>query len=101
LRRGQNVWREPRQLLQLSGAEFVELREADWCCGSAGTQMLTHYENSMQILTRKMQNVAETDAAIIATGCPGCQLQLGLGVQRAGLKIKVKHPIQLLDQAYQ
>ena len=101
LRRGQNVWREPRQLLQLAGAELVELREADWCCGSAGTQVITHYEDSMQILARKMQNVAETDAAIITTGCPGCQLQLGLGAQRAGLKMQVKHPIQLLDRAYQ
>jgi glycolate oxidase iron-sulfur subunit len=101
LRRGQNVWREPRQLLQLAGAEFVELREADWCCGSAGTQMITHYENSMRILARKIQNVAETGAAILATGCPGCQLQLGLGAQRAGLNISVKHPVQILDQAYQ
>jgi glycolate oxidase iron-sulfur subunit len=101
LRRGQNVWREPRQLLQLAGAEFVELHEADWCCGSAGTQMITHYESSMQILARKMQNVLETDAAIITTGCAGCQLQLGLGAQRAGLKLMVKHPIQILDHAYQ
>jgi glycolate oxidase iron-sulfur subunit len=101
LRRGQNVWREPRQLLQLAGAELIELREADWCCGSAGTQVITHYEGSMQILAHKMQNVAETEAAIVTTGCPGCQLQLGLGAQRAGLKIVVQHPIQLLDRAYQ
>jgi glycolate oxidase iron-sulfur subunit len=101
LRRGQNIWREPRQLLQLAGAELIELREADWCCGSAGTQAITHYDNSMQILARKMQNVAETGAATITTGCPGCQLQLGLGAQRLGLKIMVKHPVQILDQAYQ
>lgn len=100
LRRGQNVWREPRRLLQLAGAEFVELREADWCCGSAGTQAITHYDSSMQILSRKMQNVAATDAAIITAGCPGCQLQLGLGAQRAGLKMQIAHPIQLLDRAY-
>ena len=49
LRRGQNVWREPRRLLQLAGAELGELREANWCCGSAGTQAITHYEGSMQV----------------------------------------------------
>jgi len=54
----------------------------------------------MQILARKMQNVADTDASIITAGCPGCQLQLGLGAQRAGLKMQVQHPIQLLDRAY-
>jgi len=101
LRRGQNVWRDPRQLLQLAGAELVELRESDWCCGSAGTQVLTHYKSSMQILSRKMQNVAETEAAVVTAGCPGCQLQLGLGVQRAVLRMQVMHPIQLLDRAYQ
>jgi glycolate oxidase iron-sulfur subunit len=101
LRRGQNVWKQPRQLLQLSGAELVEMRESDWCCGSAGTQAITHYHDSMQILSRKMQNVARTDATVIASGCPGCQMQLGLGVQRENLPMQVIHPIQLLDRAYQ
>ncbi len=100
LRRGQGVWKQPRQLMQLAGAEFIELRESDWCCGSAGTQAITHYHGSMQVLSRKMQNVADTDTEVVAAGCPGCQLQLGLGVQRAGLKMRVMHPIQLLDQAY-
>jgi glycolate oxidase iron-sulfur subunit len=101
LRRGQGVWREPRKLIELTGAELVELREADWCCGSAGTQILTHHDASVKILARKMENVAATDANIIASGCPGCHLQLRLGVQRAGLEMTVQHPIQLLDRAYQ
>jgi glycolate oxidase iron-sulfur subunit len=100
LRRGQNVWRQPRQLLQLAGCEFAEMKEPDWCCGSAGTQALTHHGTSMQILSRKMSNAADTDAPVIATGCPGCQLQLGLGVQRAGLEAQVVHPVQVLDWAY-
>ncbi len=100
LRRGQGVWKQPRQLMQLAGADFIELRESDWCCGSAGTQAITHYHGSMQVLSRKMENVADTDTEVVAAGCPGCQLQLGLGVQRAGLKMRVMHPIQLLDQAY-
>ncbi len=100
LRRGQGVWRQPRQLIQLAGAELVELREADWCCGSAGTQVITHYHGSMQVLSRKMRNVAATGAEVLASGCPGCQLQLGLGVQRAGLTMQVLHPVQLLDRAY-
>ena len=101
LRRGQGVWKQPRALLQMiDGVEFVELPEADWCCGSAGSQVITHPETSLRVLERKMNNLAGTQAGIIASGCPGCQMQLTLGIQRAGLDVKVVHPIELLDQAY-
>jgi glycolate dehydrogenase iron-sulfur subunit len=101
LRRGQNVWKEPRELLQLiDGLEFVELPEADWCCGSAGSQLITHYETSLKVLKRKMDNLASTRVEYIASGCPGCQMQLNVGVQREGLDVQVVHPIELLDRAY-
>jgi glycolate oxidase iron-sulfur subunit len=101
LRRGQNVWKEPRALLQMiDGLEFVELPEADWCCGSAGSQLITHYETSRKVLKRKTGNIASTGADYIASGCPGCQMQLNVGMQRSGLNVKVVHPIVLLDLAY-
>jgi glycolate oxidase iron-sulfur subunit len=100
--RAQNVADQPRQLLNLiPGLELVEMKEADLCCGGAGSYNLTHYETSMKILDRKMTNIAATGADLIATGCPGCQMQLRLGVKRKGLGARVVHPIELLDQAYQ
>jgi len=102
LRRGQNLWKEPRELLKLiDGVEFVELPEADWCCGSAGSQLITHYETSLKVLKRKTDNLASTGAEYIASGCPSCQMQLNVGVQREGLDVKVVHPIVLLDRAYE
>jgi Fe-S oxidoreductase len=99
--RGQKIKDQPRRLLQMiPGLKLVEMKEADWCCGSAGTQIITHYHNSMALLDRKIDNVANTGADVVASGCPGCQLQLGLGVQRRGLDMKVKHPVQLLAEAY-
>lgn len=99
--RGQGVSAEPRRLLKLiPGVEFVEMKEANWCCGGAGTYMLTHHETSMGILDRKMANAGATNAEVVASGCPTCQMQLSYGVKRAGLKMKVTHPIALLDQAY-
>ena len=81
LRRGQGVWKQPRALLKMiDGLEFVELPEADWCCGSAGTQLITHYETSLKVLKRKTDNLAGTQADFIASGCPGCQMQLNVGV---------------------
>ncbi len=102
LRRGQKVWQQPRALLSLiDGLDFVELPEADWCCGSAGSQLITHYETSTKVMDRKMNNLASTGAHIIASGCPGCQMQLLTGIQRRGMDVRVAHPVMLLDEAYE
>jgi glycolate oxidase iron-sulfur subunit len=101
LRRVQGVWKEPRQILQLiDGIEFVELPEADWCCGLAGVHLITHYDTSVEVLKRKTDNLALTRADIVASGCPVCEMQLNVGVQRAGLEMEVVHPVTLLDRAY-
>lgn len=101
LRRGQKVWKQPRELMKMiDGLEFVELPEADWCCGSAGSQLITHYETSLKVMGRKMDNVQSTGAQFVASGCPGCQMQLNVGVRRRGLKVQVVHPVVLLDRAY-
>jgi len=101
LRRGQQVWNEPRKLLSLiDGLELVELPEADWCCGSAGSQLITHYDTSWRVLNRKLDNIEGTQARILASGCPGCQMQLNTGLQRRGLPVRVVHPVTLLDEAY-
>jgi glycolate oxidase iron-sulfur subunit len=98
--RAQNIREQPRKMLEAAGVELVEMEGADTCCGSAGTQLITHYHTSVGVLERKMDSVEETEAEIIASGCPGCQMQLGLGVKRRGLKAKVVHPSQVLAQAY-
>jgi glycolate oxidase iron-sulfur subunit len=101
LRRGQHVWKQPRNLLGLiDGLEFIELPEADWCCGSAGSQLITHYETSRKVMDRKLDNLADTGADIIASGCPGCQMQLLSGIRRRRLPVRVAHPVELLDEAY-
>ena len=102
LRRAQHVWQQPRNLLgMIDGIDFVELPESDWCCGSAGSQLITHYETSLQVLDRKMDNLETTQASVIASGCPGCQMQLNTGIQNRGLDVRVVHPITLLDEAYE
>lgn len=101
LRRGQGVWKEPRALLQMiDGLDLVEMAEADWCCGSAGSQLITHYDTSLKVLGRKMENVKAASAQVVASGCPGCQMQLNVGVRRGSLAVKVTHPVELLDRAY-
>jgi len=101
LARAQKVVQEPRQLLKMiPGLELVEMAEANWCCGNAGSHAITDPQSSGEILDRKMGHVAETGAQVVASGCPGCQIQLWRGVRRAGLPMRVVHPIELLEQAY-
>jgi len=101
LRRGQKVWQEPRKLLSLiEGLNYVEMKEADWCCGSAGSQLISHYDTSRKVLDRKIDSIEETEAGVVASGCPGCRMQLHTGLQRRGKPVRVVHPITLLDEAY-
>ena len=101
LRRGQGVWKQPRDLLRMiDGLEFVELPEADVCCGMAGTQIVTHYETSIRVLSRKVDNRAAVRADYVASGCPVCRMQWNAGAARAGMNVKTVHPVALLDRAY-
>ncbi len=98
---GQKVSEAPRQILQsIEGVELVELTEADWCCGSAGIYNITQPQTSMQLLDRKMGHIANTRATVVATGNPGCCIQIEHGGRRSGMEIEVVHPISLLAAAY-
>jgi glycolate oxidase iron-sulfur subunit len=96
--RGQGLVQEPRELLRrMPGAEFVELPEADWCCGGAGSYALSHYDLAMQVLDRKMGNLEKTGADLLVTTCPACILQLSHGVRRRGLKVEVRHLTEVVS----
>lgn len=102
LAHGQRVRKQPRKLLKaIPNLELIEIKESDWCCGSAGIYNITNYEMSMRLLDRKMSNIAKTQAEIIAAANPGCIIQLELGVKKYGLPLKVLHPVELLDMSYQ
>ncbi|MBM7579133.1 (Fe-S)-binding protein [Jeotgalibacillus terrae] len=91
LRNGMGVHHEPRQLIQMvEGADYVEMKNADGCCGSAGVYNLVQPEMSMQILDDKMKNVKEAAPGVIVTANPGCLLQMKLGIERAGLSGQVE-----------
>jgi len=98
----QQIRQQPRELLQnIPDLQLVAVTDADFCCGAAGIYNMTHYELSMRILARKMEHIAAAQADVIATGNPGCMMQLRTGVQQANLSIPVVHPIELLDASYQ
>ncbi|HZR40345.1 MAG TPA: heterodisulfide reductase-related iron-sulfur binding cluster [Ktedonobacteraceae bacterium] len=101
LAHGQKIKQQPRELLKaIPGITLVDLKEADWCCGSAGIYNITNQEMANELLERKINNVAATGANTLATGNPGCMMQIAMGVRQHGLPMEVVHPVQLLDEAY-
>ena len=101
LGRFQKVTNQPRQILQsIPGVEFIEMAESNICCGAAGSYNLGHYDLSMKVLARKMQNVAQTNADILVTCCPGCSMQLAHGIREHRLEMKSMELIELLDLVY-
>ncbi len=101
LAHGQKIKQQPRQLLKrIPGLKLVDLQEADWCCGSAGIYNITNQAMAGKLLERKMNNIIASKASVIATGNPGCMMQIALGARSRGLDLQVLHPVQLLDEAY-
>jgi glycolate oxidase iron-sulfur subunit len=102
LAHGQKITSQPRRLLQMiPGLKLVELPESAWCCGSAGIYNLIQPEMAGQLLDRKLRHIRSTGATIVATGNPGCLLQLINGAREKGLNLRVVHPVTLLAEAYQ
>lgn len=104
LKNGQHTFMEPRLLLEnIEQVEYVEMKDAGRCCGSAGIYNLVQPEMSMQILDHKMAEAAKTRATTIVTANPGCLLQMKLGIEREGLtgEVEAVHIVDLLLQAYE
>ena len=97
----QRVSNPPLDVLRaIPELELVPLAESDVCCGSAGIYNLVEPETSDIVLKRKLDNIATSKAEFIATGNPGCMMQIGAGLFRDGSPMKVVHPVELLDQSY-
>ena len=98
---GQRVRSEPRTLIRsVPDVQFIELRESDVCCGSAGIYNLIHPAEARQVLERKLDRIAESGADVVVSGNPGCLIQLDVGMKRRGMKVRVAHPVELLAWSY-
>jgi iron-sulfur cluster protein len=97
LKRTMGVYQEQRDLLSgTSGVELVEMKESDRCCGFAGSYSIKFPEISVPILERKLKNILETGAEVVAVDCPGCLMQIAGGLDQKDSKIRVKHTAELL-----
>lgn len=101
LSHAQRITAQPRAILSsIPGLRFVEMDHPDRCCGSAGSYSVTQPEMSAALLGQRLAEFQRTGADTIATANPGCLLQLEAGIRHLGLRVEVKHIVELLDESY-
>ena len=94
----QRVREQPRALLRaIPGLELLETPEQELCCGSAGIYNLLQPEAARTLGERKAANVLSLEPELLASGNPGCLLQLSAAFRRAGRPLPALHPVELLD----
>jgi glycolate oxidase iron-sulfur subunit len=98
LQHAQGVRDQPRALLSsIPGLELAEIPESAICCGSAGIYNLVQPDAAQSLGDRKAELVSQLRADVVATGNPGCILQLQSALARQHHKTPVVHTIQILD----
>jgi len=97
----QRITRPPRDLVRaVAGDHFVELTEADVCCGSAGSYNLTEPDMAERLQRRKIENIVKSGAEVVVTTNPGCLLQIRAGLKKAGADhVQALHIADYLDRA--
>jgi glycolate oxidase iron-sulfur subunit len=98
LQHAQAVRAQPRKVLgQIPELRILEPSEGTLCCGSAGIYNLVKPGPASELGDRKVRNVLDTEPEVVASGNPGCLLQLQSGLRRAGSAVPVVHTVQLID----
>ena len=101
LAHAQRIKKQPRDLIRsLPGADFVEMRHAEICCGAAGLYSTLEPEMSARVLQEKLDDLLATEADVVAVANPGCQMQLESGLRGRGSTMKVEHVAEVLARAY-
>ena len=101
LQHAQRVTQAPLSVLAaIPGLELVPLHDSDQCCGSAGIYNLIEPDTSDAVLEPKLANIRAAGAPWVATGNPGCLMQIGAGLIRANMSARSIHPVDLLDASY-
>jgi glycolate oxidase iron-sulfur subunit len=92
LRHAQRITDEPRAILRAAGYETVDVDPTGLCCGAAGTYVLVHPDTSAELGRRKAEQVKATDARVVASANPGCEMQLR---GHLGKGYRVAHPVEV------
>ena len=88
---------EPRKIISsLPGVRFIEMENADACCGLGGSFGISHKNISSAIQEKKIHAIKKTGADAVVTSCPGCQMYIAHGIRRHKLSVKTLHIAELV-----
>jgi glycolate oxidase iron-sulfur subunit len=87
-------------LRAVPGVDVRPTGDSAQCCGSAGLYSLLEPELSRMVLQPKVERLLEDRPDVVATGNPGCVMQIGAGLLAAGVSLPVRHPVEVLDASY-
>lgn len=101
LGRHNKIYDAPRELVELTGSELVEMdqsRQRSFCCGAGGGQMWKEENVGTRVNVERTRQALETKAAVIAVGCPFCMTMMNDGVKDHGKEgqVKVKDVAELI-----
>jgi len=99
LSKGMNVNKSVANLLEdIYSYNFIGSKDSDKCCGGGGTFNLTYYDIAKKITTKKIKNIKDSEAEVVATGCPNCMMRIDEQRAVEGVKnLEIKHTIELLN----
>ncbi|NQW23907.1 MAG: 4Fe-4S dicluster domain-containing protein [SAR202 cluster bacterium] len=101
LAHAQRITAAPRTILNsIPGLELVEMENSGLCCGGAGIYSTTQPALSQRLLKRKMDSIDATGTHEIITANPGCMLQVEQGLKARKMPGRVRHVVDILDEAY-
>ncbi|MFM1894456.1 MAG: (Fe-S)-binding protein [Crocinitomicaceae bacterium] len=99
LGRANEVYEAPRALIEKLDVALVEMKRCKTnglCCGAGGAQMFKEAEKgNKEINVERTEDVLETNASIVATGCPFCNTMMTDGVKN----FNKEEEIHVLDVA--
>jgi len=93
-----NIKTEPRKLIRnVRGAEFIEMENAESCCGFGGTFSVKYPEISVAILDQKIEAIERAGVQAVVSGDASCLMQIGGRLSRRRSKVEVMHLAELLN----
>jgi glycolate oxidase iron-sulfur subunit len=96
--RYQDIKDQPRNILKnLDGIKYVEMPNADLCCGMGGSFSVYHYDLTKKIAKKKMEGIKATSADIVVTACPGCMINLIDNILQNRMPQRVYHIFELFE----
>ena len=92
MQHGQNVHKQPFNLLTKTGNIISNIPDGHICCGSAGTYNILQTDIAKKLLKQKVENINKVKPDLISTGNIGCMIQIANGID-----IPIVHTVEVID----